>query len=106
MSTSYFRLLPGTQKLVRGLAKIGVPNEHLRRFALEEPDNKCPLRSYWGGSEKGSIVYTNENDLSDDMLVISSYGELLTVAQVKARHGAKRKDNMPTELFGYEKEEK
>jgi len=124
MSTSYYRLKPpitylrleeghGHDKLTLWVNHANVGTITLRKeevrgviscFTLYEEDNECPLRSYWGGSERGSAVYANENDLPDDMLVISEYGELLTVAQVKARHGAKRKDKMPTELFSYEKE--
>lgn len=70
-------------------------------FTLKEPDNKCPLRSYWGGDGVGTIVYANEPDLPKEMQVISRYGELLTVAQVKARQGANRKDGLPTELLGF-----
>ena len=101
MSTSYFRLKPFVQELVKVQAELGIPGKYLLPFASKEPDDKCPMRSYWGGSERGSVVYANEN-LPDDTLLISSYGELLTVAQVKARNGARRQDSMPTELFGYE----
>ena len=122
MSTSYYRLRPpithlrleegeGHDKLKiwvnHGLAgELVIANREIRQFldcfALYEADNECPLRSFWGGAERGAIVYANEDDLPDEMMVISEYGELLTVAQVEARDGAKRRDGMPTELFGYE----
>lgn len=71
-----------------------------------EDDGDCPMRTHWGGSEVGSIVTENENNLPDEMIVISEYGDLLTVREVRARQGAKRKDGAPTELFGYEKEQR
>ena len=74
----------------------------VRRFIEYDDDFRCPLRSHWGGADRGSIVTVNRADIGDDELVISEYGELLTVGQVKARDGAKRKDGFPTELFGYE----
>ena len=125
MSTSYYRLKPPITSLqlqCGGHDRLRIFVNHasvgelmlrpeetpgvLGLFALKEPDNECPMRSYWGGDDTGTVVFANEDDLPDYMQVISSYGELLTVAQVKACHGARRKDNMPTELFGYEKEEK
>ena len=73
----------------------------VRQFVEYTDDFHCPLRTHWGGSQ-GAIVTINDESAADDDLVISEYGDLLTVAQVKARHGAKRKDGFPTELFGYE----
>ena len=125
MSTSYYRLKPPithlTLKAESGHDRLKIWVNHglvgelvlanretrafLDCFTLYEADNECPLRSYWGGPERGTVVYANEDNLPDGMMVISQYGELLTVAQVKARNGAKRKDGFPTELFGYEKEE-
>jgi len=72
------------------------------KFTEYTDDFNCPLHSHWGGADRGSIVTVNRRDIGDDELVISEYGELLTVGQVKARAGAKRKDGFPTELFGYE----
>jgi len=74
----------------------------LSMFTAYEEDNECPLRSHWGGPERGSIVTINDPTIPDEACVISEYGELLTVREVKARSGAKRSDGMPTELFGYE----
>ena len=75
-------------------------------FALYEDDDKCPLRAHWGGKDRGAIVTVNDDTLADSECVISEYGELLTVGEVKARDGAKRSDGAPTELFGYEKVKK
>ena len=66
-------------------------------------DAEVPMRTYWGGPQRGTVVEVQE-ELADDVQLISSYGRLLTVAQVKARDGAKRKDGLPTELFGFEEE--
>ena len=48
------------------------------------------------------MVTINDKHLADEATVISEYGDLLTVAQVKARDGVERSDGWPTELFGYE----
>ena len=74
----------------------------LQKFIEYTDDFQCPLHSHWGGADRGAIVIVNRSDIGDDEMVISEYGDLLTVAQVKARDGAKRKDGFPTELFGYE----
>ena len=124
MSTSYFRL----KKPVSHLSLKEVADGHLLSvyvagkfagvlhlppmhsksvmniFAQYEGDFECPLRTHWGGSGKGAVVTVNDDTLADEAVVISEYGELLTVGRVKARHGAGREDGMPTELFGYEDE--
>ena len=123
MSTSYYRLkppvthirvedkTPGHTKLViwvnHGLSgTLVLQTEEVRDFlrilVLYEDDSGCPLRTHWGGPERGTIVTINDNTLPDEAVVISQYGELLTVSEVKVRDGAKRKDGFPTELFGYE----
>ena len=123
MSTSYYRLRqpitylrlepgPGHDRLnvwvSHGLAatfviRPGDTPDILRMFAvMEEADNECPLRTYWGGDEKGTVVVVNDGTLPDEAQVISERSELLTVAEVKSRAGAKRADGTPTELFGYE----
>ena len=71
-------------------------------FANHEEDNECPLRTHWGGKERGAVVDVNDPTIPDEATVISEYGDVLTVAQVKARDGQHRADGYPTELFGYE----
>lgn len=68
-------------------------------------DNECPMRTHWGGTS-GSVVTENQNNLPNEMTLVSEYGEVLSVADVRKRSGATRKDGMPTELFGYEKKGK
>lgn len=65
-------------------------------------ESKCLLRTHWGGKVRGAVVTVDDEDVLDETLLISEYSELLTVAQVKARDGAKWSDGMPTKLFGYE----
>ena len=65
-------------------------------------DSKVPMRTHWGGSGVGAVVTVNDRSLADDITLVSEYGDVLTVAKVMAREGAKRKDGMPTELCGYE----
>lgn len=121
MSTSYYRIQPPVTHLsvedagqydkltmitdheaITLLVDKGYTKTLVRQFALYERDVNCPLRTHWGGSERGTIVTVNDASLPDDTWVISSYGDLLTVGAVKARAGARRKDGLPTELMGYE----
>ena len=84
---------------------LTVPTQTLKNFLmLFCSDHNCLLRTHWGGKDRGSVV-TVLHDAPDETIVISEYGQLLTVGQVKARDGAKRSDGMPTELFGYEEAE-
>lgn len=71
-------------------------------FALHEEDNECPLRTHWGGQDRGAVVTVNDKAMPNEACVISEYGEPLTVQQVKERDGTRRSDSWPTELFGYE----
>jgi len=125
MSTSYYRLSsPITHLRIEdqvGHDKISVWVNHglagalvvskretkevVRMFVCYEDDSICPLRTHWGGRERGAVVTVNDATLPDKAMVISEYGDLLSVADVKARDGAKRDDGMPTELFGYGKEQ-
>ena len=122
MSTSYYRLAPPTTHIrveeTPGHARLTLFINHamsgtlivrqdemketVRLFQLYEDDDQCPLRTHWGGKDRGTVVTVNDETLPEEAVVISEYGELLTVAQVKARDGAKRADGFPTELFGYE----
>ena len=124
MSTSYYRLKPPVTHLrlekgeghdrlrvwvnhaLAGVLTLRKEETHsmLDCFTLYEDDFCCPLRTRWGGADRGAIVTENDT-LPDEAVVISEYGQLLTVAEVKARDGATRKDGMPTELFGCEEEE-
>ena len=72
-------------------------------FCLYDQDGEVVYTS-WGGKEKGSQVnfIGDSRYLPDDMTLISEYGEVYTLKEVKAKQGAKRSDGMPTELFGYE----
>ena len=81
----------GTLTLSRGSGKWVA-----RLFADRTGDIDCPLRTHWGGSAVGSVVTENRRGLADDYCVVSEYGDVLTVGQVRARAGARRKDGMPT----------
>ena len=123
MSTNYYRLSPPVTHLrledKGGHDRISIWVNHglagslivskretrgiIRIFTCYESNDKCPLYTYWGGAERGVVVTVNDETVPDEAVVISEYGELLTVAEVKRRDGAKCNDGMPTELFGYEK---
>ncbi len=119
MSTSYYRLKPPVThlKLEAGeghdrlriwvnhalAGVLTLRKEETREFILGFADkNKSVMHVYWGGPERGIVVHAKEANLLDGMIVIPEYGEFLTVAELNALNGAKRKDGMPTELFGYE----
>jgi hypothetical protein len=123
MSTSYYHLsTPVTSvrpEIMGGHTHMGIWVNHakagtlilrneewigfLRLLTNEEfDDSKAPMRTHWGGAEVGSIVTENENDLMDETQLVSEYGELLTVAEIRAFSGEKRADGLPTELFGHE----
>lgn len=117
MSTSYYRLRPPItylnleQREGHDILEIWVNDalagqlalrgdettKILDCFTLFEGDDKCPLRSYWGGDNRGCVVYSNEPSLPDDALVISEYHELLTVREVKAKNGKGKKDERETQ---------
>ena len=59
----------------------------LKLFALREDDDKCPMRTYYGGVEQGTVVTINDTNLNDGDMLISSHGELLTVKEIKAKEG-------------------
>ena len=84
---------------------LTIPDRHLadvlRPLFNNDGDYPPPLRTHWGGKQ-GAVVTVNDESLPDEAVVLSEYGDLLTVAQVKTRAGATRKDGMPTEPFGYE----
>jgi len=122
MSTSYYRLMEpftslrleegaGHDRLTvfEGHANCGTltlskgVGRRLAQCFIDDEENICPLRTHWGGTARGAVVTVNDASLPDDATVISEYGDVLTVKEVKARDGAHRKDGMPTELFGYEK---
>ncbi len=60
----------------------------LKMFALREDDDKCPMRTHYGGVEQGTVVTINDPSLSDLDILISDNGELLTVREIKATEGA------------------
>lgn len=126
MSTSYYRLAepftslrleewPGHDRLTvfeshANCGTLTMSRGHGRlvamRFASRDgDDSSCPMRTHWGGADVGAVVDVNESGrgLADDITLISEYGDVLTVGEVKARAGARRADGWPTELFGYEK---
>ncbi len=106
MSTNYYRLKPPVTYLKleekpghdrlriwinHALAgELVLANQETLQFLGCFCSDDNPLRSYAGTAEQGMVVVIDDSDISDDTQVISSYNELLTVAQVKARHGAKR----------------
>lgn len=121
MSTSYYPLrAPVTSlrpEIAGGHTHVGVwvnhakagtlvvRNEEWRELLGALRDENVPedmiLRTIWGGSDIGTVV-EDVPSLPGEQQVVSEYGELLKVEQVRAKAGAKRKNGMPTELFGYE----
>lgn len=84
---------------------LGTGRTIVKMLMEDVHDGACPMRTHWGGVDRGTVVTINPSgkELTDDIVLVSEYGEVLKVADVKARDGARRKDGMPTELFGFEK---
>ncbi len=111
MSVSYFRIVPPITHIQQGeyddyaclrfyyaegptmmsAGVLYVPQKHaptiLKLFALREDDDKCPMRTHYGGVKQGAIVTINDPNLDDKDVLISSNGELLTVKEIKAKEG-------------------
>jgi len=110
MSTSYYKLLhpitdlwkettmyPVTEAMTWLHFKIAgeyagallLPTECVRAFCrrlYDYDDGKPPYRTYGGRLMRINVI---ENEpLSDDMVLISEYGEIITVGEVKGRGGA------------------
>ena len=123
MSTSYNRLIEGVTSIRleegKGHDRLTLWIEHgnagtltlprgwgrrlVRLFADDSgSDDRDAMRTHWGGAKVGTVVTDNAR-LPDNAILISEYGEVLTVETIHARAGVKRKDGMPTELFGYER---
>ena len=51
------------------------------------------LRTYWGGNDQGCQVEECAYFLHDDEYVVSEYGEVSTVAEVKAKRGKGRDES-------------
>jgi hypothetical protein len=79
----------------------------VRRFAAYCEDSQAPMRTHFGGRGVGCVVTENVRGLADDLVLISEYGEALTVGEIRARsgHGAAA-DAVIGELFGYGKGDK
>jgi len=46
----------------------------VRRFIEYDDDFRCPLRSHWGGADRGSIVTVNRADIGDDEILAMEAG--------------------------------
>lgn len=121
MSTDYYRLKePITSiqaEILGGHTHVGIWVNHAKSGTLvfrneewkeaiwlfRDGESLPPMHSHWGGVEAGTIV-TSRETLPDEQQLLSEYGELLSVKDIKSRHGSKRKDGWPTELFGFEEE--
>ena len=114
MGTNYYRLRspithlrleesPGHDRLTlwvnhANAGTITLRNEETHEFILGFVDKNEPIMyAYWSGFEQGTVVRIKKANLLDKTVVISEYGEVLTVAEVKACNGANRRDRMPKE---------
>ena len=83
----------GTLTVARGHGR-----QLVKRFAEECDDGRAPMRTHFGGRGVGCIVTENVRDLADDLVLISEYGDVLTVGEIRrcAGHGADATN--PTEI--------
>lgn len=58
-------------------------------YALAEPayDNRVPMRTGFGGANAGCVVTENVRGLDPSLVLVSEYGELFTVAEIRAMAG-------------------
>ena len=66
-------------------------------------DWQAPMRTHYGGKDVGCVVTENLRGLDPRLLLISEYGKPMTVGEIRALAGRRRKDDAPGELFGYDK---
>lgn len=115
MSTSYYGLAPpitflkldsgkgGHDRLSiwvnHGLAgTLTLREEETRDILIRFTGPECLLHVYYGSPDTGAVVAVFSPDLPDEAVMISEYGELTTVAQVKAQCGVgKRSGENPTD---------
>lgn len=76
----------GTLVLTKGSARTIIS-----LFAEHAEDDRCPMRTHFGGVEVGCVVTENVRGLDPSLILISEYGELFTVAQIRAFAGEGRK---------------
>ena len=107
MSTNYFRLLEpitsirleesaghdrltvfenganaGTLTLSKGAGR-----RVALHLVLQEEDPNCPVRTYYGGAEIGLVVDVNDKEMPDCATVVSEYGDVYTMGEVKRMEG-------------------
>ena len=57
-------------------------------------EDKSLMHTFFGGIEKGTVVVADVPELQPEQILISEYGEIITVADVWARAGkGKNKDD-------------
>lgn len=47
-------------------------------------NNISPMRTFWGGVEKGCIVEETDTSFSTEQQMVDEFGELTTVGQIRA----------------------
>jgi len=73
--------------------------------AGDDDDSRAPIRTHYGGKDVGAVVTENVSGLDPSLVLISEYGEPLTVEQIRARAGhGKNASGIGGigELFGYD----
>ena len=112
MSTSYYHLVAFVERLeleemttsdhldvwflgdhgARTIQRIMVPVGIGRRLAYQlaetdADDATCPMRTLWGGKERGVVVRENQRNLDPDATLVSDAGQVLTVREIRAKAG-------------------
>lgn len=72
----------GTLTVGRGLGKALA-----NMFADVVDDDKAPLRTHFGGADRGCVVTVQDGELPDRYTVVNDYGDVYTVGEVKAMDG-------------------
>jgi len=54
-------------------------------FCVDEDDIHCPIRTYYAGHDVGMVMQVNNKNISNDVTVISEYGDVCTIGEIKER---------------------
>jgi len=66
-------------------------SEAIASFVERADDLHCPMRTYWGGEDTGTVVVENCPDMPDDRVLVSESGQVVTVGDVRAYAGDGKK---------------
>ena len=72
---------------------LSMPSATAAKFAcgLLEIDRDCPIVTNWGGAKAGCVVNEYVRGLDPSLQLVSEYGDVRTVAEIRALAGKGKK---------------